>query len=233
MMLIMRILLFTVLVLLQREVAEALAQKQEQQANLPPRGWNSYDSFSWIISEEEFLQNAEIVSQRLLTHGYQYVVVDYLWYRRKVPGAYTNSLGLDVIDEWGKMIHDLERWPSSRGGKGFSEVAKKVHACYGFEVWNPCNERNKYTGCKCKHSNLGHNQGAYEESGRNWRATDIGLKEDIDFSAAKMVGAQGLKGKSWPDLDMLPLGWLTDPGSNEGPHRISALILDEQRTQVH
>ncbi|KAI3929892.1 hypothetical protein MKW98_004046 [Papaver atlanticum] len=53
-----------------------------------------------------------------------------------------------------------------------------------------------------------------------------------DFSAAKMVGAQGLKGKSWPDLDMLPLGWLTDPGSNEGPHRISALILDEQRTQM-
>lgn len=42
-----------------------------QQATFPPRGWNSYDAFSWIISEEEFLQNAELVSQRLLAHGYE------------------------------------------------------------------------------------------------------------------------------------------------------------------
>lgn len=40
-------------------------------ASIPPRGWNSYDSFCWTISEEEFLQSAEIVSQRLRPHGYQ------------------------------------------------------------------------------------------------------------------------------------------------------------------
>lgn len=33
-----------------------------------------------------------------------------------------------------------------------------------------------------------------------------------DFASADMIGAMGLNGKSWPDLDMLPLGWLTDPG---------------------
>ena len=27
-----------------------------------------------------------------------------------------------------------------------------------------------------------------------------------------MIGAKGLRGKSWPDLDMLPLGWLTSEG---------------------
>jgi hypothetical protein len=54
-------------------------------------------------------------------------VVDYLWYRRKVKGAYPDSLGFDVIDEWGRMIPDPDRWPSSKGGKGFTEVAKKVH----------------------------------------------------------------------------------------------------------
>jgi len=27
-----------------------------------------------------------------------------------------------------------------------------------------------------------------------------------------MIGAKGLKGISWPDMDMLPFGWLTDPG---------------------
>lgn len=35
-----------------------------------------------------------------------------------------------------------------------------------------------------------------------------------DLSAAHMSGAKGLLGKSWPDLDMLPFGWVTDPGKN-------------------
>lgn len=33
-----------------------------------------------------------------------------------------------------------------------------------------------------------------------------------DFAAASMIGGNGLLGNSWPDLDMLPLGWLTDAG---------------------
>jgi len=48
-----------------------LSESELKQAGLPPRGWNSYDAFSWIISEEEFLQNAQIVSQRLRPHGYE------------------------------------------------------------------------------------------------------------------------------------------------------------------
>ncbi|KAF5741108.1 hypothetical protein HS088_TW10G00103 [Tripterygium wilfordii] len=53
-----------------------------------------------------------------------------------------------------------------------------------------------------------------------------------DIAAANMIGSEGLLGKSWPNLDMLPLGWLTDPGSNQGPHRKSNLNQDEQRTQM-
>lgn len=58
----------------------------------------------------------------------QYVVVDFLWYRKKIVGAYTDSYGFDVFDEWGRMVPDPGRWPSSQGGKGFSEVARKVHS---------------------------------------------------------------------------------------------------------
>jgi len=54
--------------------------------------------------------------------------VDFLWYRKNVPGANSNSLGFDVIDKWGRMVPDPGRWPSSKGGNGFSEVAKKVHS---------------------------------------------------------------------------------------------------------
>jgi hypothetical protein len=55
-------------------------------------------------------------------------VVDYLWYRKNVPGAYPDSLGFDVIDEWGRLIPDPDRWPSSEDGKGFTEVAQKVQS---------------------------------------------------------------------------------------------------------
>lgn len=56
----------------------------------------------------------------------QYAVVDYLWYRN-LKGD-NNSLGFDMIDKWGRMIPDPERWPSSRRGRGFIDVANKVHS---------------------------------------------------------------------------------------------------------
>lgn len=64
-------------------------------------------------------------------------MVDYLWYRKLVPAAYVDSLGYDVIDEWGRVIPDPGRWPSSKYGKGFLEVAQKVHDMglkFGFHV---------------------------------------------------------------------------------------------------
>ncbi|XP_019257326.1 PREDICTED: uncharacterized protein LOC109235602 isoform X2 [Nicotiana attenuata] len=326
------------------ETSETKSQGEIGQASLPPRGWNSYDSFCWTISEEEFLKNAELVALRLKAHGYQYVVVDFLWYRKKIEGAYTDSYGYDVIDKWGRMLPDPGRWPSSRGGKGFSEVAQKVHSMglkFGIHVMRGLSKQAFNANTLILDTATGK---AYEEAGRQWRAQDIGIKEracawmtngfmsvntklgagraflrslyqqyadwgvdfvkhdcvfgddldldeitvvsevlnglkrpivyslspgtnakptmakDIsglvnmyrvtgddwddwndvsahfnvarDFSAANLVGVKGLKGKSWPDLDMLPLGWLTDAGSNLGPHRNCRLNLDEQRTQV-
>ncbi|CDP09267.1 unnamed protein product [Coffea canephora] len=38
--------------------------------------------------------------------------------------------------------------------------------------------------------------------------------------------------QSWPDLEVLPLAWLTDPGSSRGPHRKCHLNYNEQITQV-
>ncbi|VFQ89976.1 unnamed protein product [Cuscuta campestris] len=313
-------------------------------ANLPPRGWNSYDSFSWVITEKQFIRNAELVAQRLKPNGYEYVVVDYLWYRKKVEGAYTNSLGFDVIDEWGRMQPDPSRWPSSAGGKGFTDIASKVHSLglkFGIHVMRGVSTQAVNSSTPILNVQTGK---AYEEAGREWKASDIGIKEracawmdkgfmsvntksgagraflrslyqqyadwgvdfvkhdcvfgsdldldeitvvsevlkelnrsityslspgvhvtsamakevsslvnmyritgddwdtwpdvashfDIarDMAAANLIGTKGLQGKSWPDLDMLPFGWLTDPGSNEGPHRHSNLTQTEQKTQM-
>ncbi|WOL14378.1 hypothetical protein Cni_G23158 [Canna indica] len=310
----------------------------------PPRGWNSYDSFSWIVDEQAFLDNAVFLAKNLYQHGYEYVVVDFLWYRKNVDGASEDSYGFDYIDQWGRPFPDPDRWPSSRGGKGFAEVARKVHEMglkFGIHVMRGINKQAVDSGTPIldvlKNS-------TYVEGNRTWTAKDIGITwrtcawmqhgfmsvntdiaagraflrslyqqyaewgvdfvkldcvfgEDLDtkeiiavsellreldrpvlfslspgtsvtpsmagpissyvdmyritaddwdkwtdvashfdisrdFAAANLIGTKGLHGKSWPDLDMLPLGWITDPGVREGPHRKSNLTLDEQKTQV-
>nr|XP_034909903.1 uncharacterized protein LOC118045394 isoform X2 [Populus alba] len=242
------------------------------------------------------------------------------------------------------MIPDPDRWPSSKDGKGFTEVAKKVHGMglkFGIHVMRGLSRQAYDANTLILDTTTG---GAYEESGRQWRTKDIGIKEracawmshgfmsvntklgagraflrslyeqyaewgvdfvkhdcvfgddlDVDeitfvsevlqklnrpilyslspgtsvtptmakeisglvnmyrvtgddwdtwgdvaahfdvsrdFAAANKIGAKGLLGRSWPDLDMLPLGWLTDQGSNRGPYRMSNLNLDEQKTQM-
>ncbi|XP_073099317.1 alpha-galactosidase [Elaeis guineensis] len=324
--------------------ALSVAGKERELAKLPPRGWNSYDSFSWAINEQEFLDNAEIVAQRLLPHGYEYAVVDFLWFRKNVDGAYVDSYGYDSIDEWGRPFPDPERWPSSRGGKGFKEIARKVHEMglkFGIHVMRGISTEAVNANTRILDVDT---NGAYEESGRQWYATDIGMKDktcawmshgfmsvntdlgagraflrslyrqyaewgvdfvkldcvfgddldaqeiitvsklleeldrpvvfsispgssvtpsmaegisnyvnmyritgddwdrwtdvvyhfDIsrDFAAVKKIGAAGLQGRSWPDLDMLPLGWLADPNAKHGPYRKCNLSLDEQKTQM-
>jgi hypothetical protein len=47
-----------------------------------------------------------------------------------------------------------------------------------------------------------------------------------------MIGAKGLKGKSWPDLDMLPFGWLTDPGYETRLLDMKHSILIERLTEI-
>ncbi|KAL5718042.1 hypothetical protein ACHQM5_010983 [Ranunculus cassubicifolius] len=248
-----------------------------EQAKTPPRGWNSYDSFSWTINEEEFLQSAQIVSEKLLTHGYDTVVVDYLWYRRNLNGdAHADSLGLNMIDEWGRMIPDPDRWPSSRGGIGFSEVSKKVHAMglkFGIHIMRGISTQAVNANTPILDVTTGT---AYTESGRQWYAKDIGLTDrtcpwmshgfmsvntnlgaakaflrslqqqyadwGVDFgnlcwgnpstfASAHLIGDPGLNGYSWPDLDMLPIGWLTDPGKQDFLSPIFVHI-DEVRTQM-
>ncbi|KAG0458216.1 hypothetical protein HPP92_023373 [Vanilla planifolia] len=310
----------------------------------PVRGWNSYDSFSWIINEEEFLANAEVVSSKLRAFGYEYVVIDFLWYRKNVNGSSVDSYGYDSIDEWGRLVPDPERWPSSTNGQGFQQVSQKVHEMglkFGIHLMGGISVESVNNNKTILDVTTGL---PYEEGGKIWYAGDIGLtdmrcawmkngfmrvntdlragraflrslyqqyadwgvdfvkldcvfgddldrkqiiaiseilkdldrpmlislspgtnvnvsmaegiKEYVDmyritgdvwdnwndiathfdvarnFAAAKEIGAKGLHGNSWPDLDMLPLGLITDPGVRQGPHRRSKLTLDEQRTML-
>ena len=96
----------------------------------PPRGWNSYDAFTWTVNETEFLDNCAAASSLLRPSGFEYCVVDFLWFQCD----WRYSAGCDVdnpswlVDEFGRPQPDPLRWPSAAGGAGFRAVSHKVHA---------------------------------------------------------------------------------------------------------
>ena len=101
-----------------------------QWALTPPMGWNSYDAFGDSVTEAEVLTNASYLKEKLATHGWQYVVVDYRWYD---PGAFNNNPNSRkgaplTMDQYGRLLPSPNRFPSAADGNGFKSLADKVHA---------------------------------------------------------------------------------------------------------
>ena len=98
-------------------------------APTPPMGWNSYDAFGDSVTEAEVMTNATYLKEKLLAHGWNYVVVDYRWYD---PGAHDNKANnrKDVeltMDANGRLLPSPNRFPSAVDGKGFKPLADKIH----------------------------------------------------------------------------------------------------------
>lgn len=105
----------------------------DQVALTPPMGWNSFDSFGSSVTESEFLANVDVLATRLRPHGWEYAVVDFCWSHPN-PGPCHNphqGPGFSPMlqtDRWGRLVPAEARFPSSRGGVGFKQIADEVHA---------------------------------------------------------------------------------------------------------
>lgn len=103
-----------------------------QVAPTPPMGWNSYDCWNYAVEDSQFLNNAHYVNTRLKQHGWQYVVVDFLWSCPKVGTGLPNQNASFIprlnMDQYGRLLPDTVRFPSARGGAGFRRLADSAHA---------------------------------------------------------------------------------------------------------
>ncbi len=90
-------------------------------ASTPPRGWNSYDSYTWIVNESQVLENAQAVKQYLAASGYEYVVIDYLWFQD------INNPSHLYIDQYGRLQPDPNRYPHSVNGTGLKWIGDQIH----------------------------------------------------------------------------------------------------------
>mmetsp|Transcript_10230 Transcript_10230/g.26393 ORF Transcript_10230/g.26393 Transcript_10230/m.26393 type:complete len:478 (-) Transcript_10230:107-1540(-) len=99
----------------------------------PPMGWNSYDSSAGSgtgTNESTALAAAEFVAKNLRSAGYEFIVLDAGWF-----GPYDGSSM--ALDEYGRLVPDITRHPSSAGGVGFRYLSDVVHGLglkFGFWI---------------------------------------------------------------------------------------------------
>ena len=97
-------------------------------APTPPMGWNSWNSFATTINEEQALEMAAIMADKLLPSGYDVFTIDIQWYEPAASSYNYNAKPVPTMDGFGRVTPALNRFPSAANDVGFSVIAEKVHA---------------------------------------------------------------------------------------------------------
>jgi alpha-galactosidase len=97
-------------------------------ASTPPMGWNSWDCFGPTVTEDEVKANADYMAAHLKSSGWNFVVVDIRWFvSNDKANGYNQTDPQYNIDEFGRFIPAVNRFPSAAGGKGFKPLADYLH----------------------------------------------------------------------------------------------------------
>ncbi len=81
------------------------------------------------VVEAEVKANADYMAQNLKEFGWGYIIVDIRWYvdNDKAHG-YNETDPVYNLDEYGRLLPSVERFPSAEGGKGFKPLADYIHS---------------------------------------------------------------------------------------------------------
>ncbi len=91
-------------------------------------GWNSWDSYGTTVREEQVKANADWMAEHLAKHGWKYIVVDIQWYEPNAQGHDYKPGAPLTMDEYGRLMPAVNRFPSSANGAGFKPLADYVHS---------------------------------------------------------------------------------------------------------
>lgn len=104
----------------------ALSQKQNssveiiKQTTVPPKGWNSWDSYGMYPTQEAMIKNADVMAKKLKPYGYQFFVIDAGWNKVKDESGKIVTMSLD---NYSRYIANKETFPG-----GLKAVADHVHS---------------------------------------------------------------------------------------------------------
>lgn len=113
----------------QTETTEAFKEGEfKEWAQTPPMGWNSWDCYGPTVIEDEVKANADYMAEHLKEFGWEYVIVDIRWFvENDKAGGYNETDARYVLDEWGRYMPAVNRFPSAADGSGFKHLADYVH----------------------------------------------------------------------------------------------------------
>jgi hypothetical protein len=100
-------------------------------------GWNSYDYYGSTVTEAQYLANAQYLQKHLLPVGYNYAVIDYLWFDPTQATKGVWQRGPLAMDQYGRLLPALNKFPSARGGVGFKPLSETIRAMglkFGFHI---------------------------------------------------------------------------------------------------
>ena len=119
-----------VLISVSSNAQTATFRKEEfkQWAQTPPMGWNSWDCYGPTVEEHEVKANADYMAKNLKKFGWEYVVVDIRWFvENDKAGGYNQTDPRYVIDQYGRYLPALNRFPSAKDSQGFKPLADYIH----------------------------------------------------------------------------------------------------------
>ena len=98
-----------------------------QWAQKPPMGWNSWDCFATTVTEAQTKFHTDFMAEKLKKFGWEYIVVDIQWYEPNATGFdYKKGAKLDM-DNFGRLLPAVNKFPSAKGGTGFKTLSDYVH----------------------------------------------------------------------------------------------------------
>ena len=179
-----------------------MTSRKNDWAKTPPMGWNSWDCYGASVTEEEVRGNAEYMAAHLKEYGWEYVVVDIQWYEPTADSsAYHPFVPLEM-DEYGRLIPAVNRFPSAAGGAGFKPLADYVHSLglkFGIHIMRGIPRQAVYAATPVKGCDATAREIAHPFSLCSWNTDMYGINPDA-------YGAQ----QYYDSLMELYAGWGVD-----------------------
>lgn len=169
-------------------------------AKTPPCGWNSWDCFGAGVNEEQLIANADYMAKHLKQYGWEYIICDIQWYEPKACSNDYNNFAELCCDEYGRLIPAQNRFPSSKGGKGFKPIVDYIHSLglkFGIHIMRGIPRQAVHADLPIKDSEYTARQVAHHFSICSWNTDMYGMKncdgaQDYYNSIIKMYADWGV-----------------------------------------
>ena len=156
-------------------------------AQTPPMGWNSWDCYGSAVNEEIVRKNAEYMAENLKKYGWEYVVVDIQWSNPIAKNHEYQPFTELEMDEYGRLMPAVERFPSAEGGKGFAPLAEYVHSLglkFGIHIMRGIPRQAVHRNVKIMGTDKTARQIANTDSICHWNTDMYGINAEAEGAKA-------------------------------------------------